>query len=94
MAKPCSAPISARATIPRKARRPTSQTKYLKAQQLALFQVIKQRDQDQQARQRVQKALDKLRPKAIYLGLKSVRNLQLSPDGRFVTYSLGAGAGQ
>lgn len=68
---------------------PTDQSeKYLKAQQLALFQVIRQRDQDQQDRQRVQKALNKLRAKAIYLGLKTVRNLQLSPDGRFVTYSL------
>ncbi|WP_223284853.1 hypothetical protein [Hymenobacter qilianensis] len=68
---------------------PTDQSeKYLKAQQLALFEVIKQRDKDQQDRQRVQKALNKLRPKAIYLGLKTVRNLQLSPDGRFVTYSL------
>lgn len=62
--------------------------KYLRAQQLALFEVLRQRDQDQKARERQQKALAKLRPKAIYLGQQSVRNLQLSPDGRYVTYTL------
>ncbi|UOR05272.1 prolyl oligopeptidase family serine peptidase [Hymenobacter aerilatus] len=62
--------------------------KFLKAQQLALFDIIRQRDQDAKARERVQKALSKLRPKPIYLGQQSVRSLQLSPDGRYVTYSL------
>jgi len=62
--------------------------RYLRAQQLALFDVIRQRDQDQKARDRQQKALAKLRPKAIYLGQQVVNNLQLSPDGRYVTYTL------
>ncbi|UYZ58823.1 prolyl oligopeptidase family serine peptidase [Hymenobacter latericus] len=62
--------------------------KYLRAQQLALFQVIKQREQDREARERLQKALAKLRPKPIYLGNQTVENLRLSPDGRYVTYSL------
>ncbi|MBF9237064.1 prolyl oligopeptidase family serine peptidase [Hymenobacter sp. BT683] len=64
--------------------------KFLKAEQLALFEVIRQRDQDVKAREKQQKALAKLRPKAIYLGSKTVEDLQLSPDGRFVTYSLQA----
>ncbi|OON71131.1 S9 family peptidase [Hymenobacter sp. CRA2] len=63
--------------------------KYLRAQQLALFQVIRGREQDRLARERQQKALAKLRPKAIYLGTQTVENLQLSPDGRYVTYTLG-----
>ncbi|WP_022822024.1 S9 family peptidase [Hymenobacter norwichensis] len=62
--------------------------KYLRAQQLALFEVLRQRDQDLKARERQQKALAKLRPKAIYLGQQTVRDLQLSPDGRYVTYTL------
>ncbi|MBG8553389.1 S9 family peptidase [Hymenobacter guriensis] len=62
--------------------------KFLKAQQLALFQVIRQRDQDAKARERAQKALLRLRPKGIWLGNKTVENLQLSPDGRYVTYTL------
>ncbi|UOQ72585.1 S9 family peptidase [Hymenobacter cellulosilyticus] len=62
--------------------------KFLRAQQLALFDVIKQRDQDQKARQRQQKATARLNPKAIWLGQQTVQNLQLSPDGRFVTYRL------
>ncbi|GAB2949689.1 prolyl oligopeptidase family serine peptidase [Hymenobacter coalescens] len=62
--------------------------KYLRAQQLALFQVIRQREQDRLARERQQKALAKLRPKPIYLGNQTIESLQLSPDGRYVTYSL------
>ncbi|TGD81454.1 prolyl oligopeptidase family serine peptidase [Hymenobacter wooponensis] len=62
--------------------------KFLKAQQLALFDIIKQKDQDVKARQRQQKALARLRPKAIWLGQQSARNLRLSPDGRYVTYTL------
>ena len=79
----------------RKGPKPTSPTptdkaeRYLRAQQLALFDVVRVRDQDRQARERQQKALARLRPKAIYLGTQSVDNLQLSPDGRYVTYTLG-----
>ncbi|OUJ75105.1 S9 family peptidase [Hymenobacter crusticola] len=62
--------------------------KFLKAQQLALFQIIRQRDQDRQAREQAQKALAKLRPKAIYTGTQNVSGIVLSPDGRYVTYRL------
>ncbi|MCB2406955.1 S9 family peptidase [Hymenobacter lucidus] len=62
--------------------------KFLRAQQLALFDVIRQRDQDQKARQRLQKAVARLSPKAIWLGTNTLENLQLSPNGRFVTYRL------
>ncbi|SNC75783.1 Dipeptidyl aminopeptidase/acylaminoacyl peptidase [Hymenobacter gelipurpurascens] len=77
----------------RRGNRPTDAStdkaeKFLKAQQLALFDIIKLKDQDAKARQRQQKALAKLRPKAIWVGQQSVRNLRLSPDGRYVTYTL------
>ncbi|MBX0291309.1 prolyl oligopeptidase family serine peptidase [Hymenobacter sp. HSC-4F20] len=62
--------------------------KFLKAQQLALFEVLRGKEQDAKARQRQQKALAKLRPKAIWLGQQTVQNLRLSPDGRYVTYTL------
>jgi dipeptidyl aminopeptidase/acylaminoacyl peptidase len=79
----------------RKGTKPASATptdraeRYLRAQQLALFDVVRLREQDRLARERQQKALARLRPKAIYLGTQSVDNLQLSPDGRYVTYTLG-----
>ena len=78
----------------RKGSKPASTTstdkaeRYLRAQQLALFEVVRLRDQDRQAQERQQKALAKLQPKAIYLGQQTVANLQLSPDGRYVTYAL------
>ncbi|GAA4356716.1 prolyl oligopeptidase family serine peptidase [Hymenobacter saemangeumensis] len=62
--------------------------RYLRAQQLALFDVVRLREQDRQARERQQKALARLQPKGIYLGTQAVTNLQLSPDGRYVTYTL------
>ncbi|SDX79606.1 S9 family peptidase [Hymenobacter psychrophilus] len=62
--------------------------KFLKAQQLALFEVLRGKDQDARARQQQQKALARLRPKAIWLGTQTVRNLRLAPDGRYVTYTL------
>ncbi|WP_400192330.1 prolyl oligopeptidase family serine peptidase [Hymenobacter sp. B81] len=68
--------------------KPDKAEQYLRAQQLALFQVVRQREQDRQARERQQKALARLRPKAIYLGNQTVENLRLSPDGRYVTYTL------
>ncbi|GAA4377733.1 prolyl oligopeptidase family serine peptidase [Hymenobacter koreensis] len=61
---------------------------FLRAQQLALFNVVRQREQDRLSREQQQKSLAKLRPKAIYLGTQTVENLRLSPDGRFVTYTL------
>ncbi|WP_375436783.1 prolyl oligopeptidase family serine peptidase [uncultured Hymenobacter sp.] len=62
--------------------------RFLRAQQLALFEVIRQRDQDQKAREKQQRLLARLRPKAIYIGQQTVRDPQLSPDGRYVTYTL------
>ncbi|UOQ79108.1 prolyl oligopeptidase family serine peptidase [Hymenobacter sp. 5516J-16] len=78
----------------RRGNRPTSgeptdkSEKFLRAQQLALFEVLRGKDQDAKARQRQQKALAKLRPKAIWLGQQTVQNLRLAPDGRYVTYTL------
>ncbi|GAB3233589.1 prolyl oligopeptidase family serine peptidase [Hymenobacter seoulensis] len=62
--------------------------KFLKAQQLALFEVLRGKEQDAKARQQLQKALARLRPKSIWLGQQVVRNLRLSSDGRYVTYTL------
>ena len=32
--------------------------------------------------------ITRLRPKAIWIGQQAIDNLQLSPDGRYVTYTL------
>lgn len=62
--------------------------KFLRAQQLVLFEVLRSKQQDRQARERQARTLARLHPKAIWIGQQVVRDVQLSPDGRFVTYVL------
>lgn len=72
------------------ARRPegrsAEQEKWLKADQLAYFEVLKRRSDNRKATEKSQKADRVKRPKEIYLDDKSADMLQLSPDGRYVTY--------
>jgi dipeptidyl aminopeptidase/acylaminoacyl peptidase len=64
------------------------QEKFLKADQLAIFGVLKERKDKKDAGKKVSEADKPARPKEIYLGDKNVSNEQLSPDGRYVTYRL------
>lgn len=66
-----------------------SQDQWLREQQLDLFQVLTERKERRDARAdflRVNRDIDTL--KSIGIGEKSLQNLQISPDGRFVTYRL------
>lgn len=64
------------------------QEHWLKAQQLELFNYLKQQDKNQKL-DSVENALNKPKGlKEIVTGNKRVSNLQISPDGRFITYSL------
>ncbi|MCJ8211780.1 prolyl oligopeptidase family serine peptidase [Mucilaginibacter sp. RS28] len=64
------------------------QDRWLKAEQLELFDVIKEKDRDQKADAADRKALQPKRLKEIAVGDQIVSMLTLSPDERYVTYRL------
>ncbi|MFD2569190.1 alpha/beta fold hydrolase [Spirosoma soli] len=70
----------------------TDEEKFLKQDQLRLSDVVKERKDKKDEGERISKADKPKRPKEIYLDDKQVVNLQLSPDGRFVTYRLSKSA--
>jgi dipeptidyl aminopeptidase/acylaminoacyl peptidase len=64
------------------------QEKWLKKDQLAYFEILKERSDNKKATEKSRRADQPTRPKEIYLEEKSVDNIQLSPDGNFITYRL------
>jgi dipeptidyl aminopeptidase/acylaminoacyl peptidase len=64
------------------------QEKWLKKDQLTYFEVLKERSDNKKATEKSRKADEPARPKEIYTEDKSVDNIQLSPDGDFITYRL------
>ncbi|MGZ3832293.1 MAG: prolyl oligopeptidase family serine peptidase [Mucilaginibacter sp.] len=65
-----------------------AQEKWLKDQQLELFDVIKERAKNDTLNAADRKALQPEKLKEIAIGDKRISNLQLSPDGRYITYRL------
>ncbi len=78
----------------RKGRKPADaeskdpQKAWLRKQQLELFQIIREQDADKKAAEKQQKADTPSQPKEIYIEEKTVDNVVLSPDERFITYRL------
>ena len=66
----------------------TEQDKWLREDQLAYFEVLKQRNMARKLSDASNKADRPKRPKEIYLDEKNLENIQLSPDGNFVIYRL------
>ncbi|MEK6782874.1 MAG: prolyl oligopeptidase family serine peptidase [Bacteroidota bacterium] len=66
----------------------SEQEKWLKADQLAYMEVLKQRSDNKKASEKMQKADRPKRPKEIYLEEKNIDNIQLSPDQKYITYQL------
>ena len=64
------------------------QEKWLQQQQVALFDIIKKQRAEEKVAQLENKKFKKKQPKEIYTGEKTVENAILSPDGKFITYSL------
>ncbi|MGF6925350.1 dipeptidyl aminopeptidase/acylaminoacyl peptidase [Chitinophaga sp. W2I13] len=65
-----------------------AEEKFLKAQQEELLQVIRDKKTKKDAAEAFDKAYDPKPLRSLYLQNKRLRDLQISPDGRFVTYSL------
>ncbi len=70
----------------------TNQEKWLKADNLAYMEVLKQRHDTRNAGEKFQKTDKVKRPKEIYLDEKNADNIQLSPDQKFITYRLSKNA--
>ena len=70
----------------------TDQDKWLKQDQLAYMQVVRERYNKQEAARKNQRAEQPDRPKEIYIDDKSVDQPRLSPDGNYVTYRLSKSA--
>ncbi|GAB3316363.1 prolyl oligopeptidase family serine peptidase [Larkinella ripae] len=68
------------------------QETWLKRDQLALFDVLKERKAKKDEGEKITKTGQPKRPKQFYTEGRTVQNPQLSPDGRFVTFSLGKSA--
>ncbi len=66
----------------------SDEEKWLESDQLALFDILRERKARKDSAKKITEAEKALRPKDIYLGDKKVSAQQLSPDGRFVTYRL------
>lgn len=64
------------------------QEDWLKKDQLSLFEVIRERKERTDATAKAVDAEKKKLAKEIYLGSKRITNLKVSPNGKFVTYSL------
>lgn len=66
-----------------------TQEPWLRNQQLDLFEVLKERKEKRDARAEfMRNHRDSVELRTIGIGEKSLQNLQISPDGRFVTYRL------
>jgi Tol biopolymer transport system component len=64
------------------------QEKWLKQDQLAYLQIIKERNDRQSATRKIQKEEQPKRPKEIYMDDKSVDQSRLTPDGNFIVFRL------
>nr|WP_295923666.1 prolyl oligopeptidase family serine peptidase [uncultured Dyadobacter sp.] len=68
--------------------KPGEQERFLKEDQLSMFEVLKERKDKKDAGKNISDAEKPTRPKEIYLGEKNVSQAKVSPDGRYVTYRL------
>jgi dipeptidyl aminopeptidase/acylaminoacyl peptidase len=72
--------------------KPNEQEAWLKKDQLALFDVLKERAEKKKETDKIQKGENQKRPKEIYLDDKNLDNQNISPNKQFITYRLGKSA--
>ena len=65
-----------------------AEEKFLKTQQLELLEIIRDKKLRKDAREAYSKAHEPKKLRSLYLKDKRLLNVQISPDGRFITYSL------
>ena len=68
------------------------QEQWLQDDQLAYFDILKLKKAQKEAREAQNDQLAPKRPKAVFLKGKNINRIQVSPDGRFVTYLLSKSA--
>jgi dipeptidyl aminopeptidase/acylaminoacyl peptidase len=68
--------------------KPNDQEKWLKNDQTELFDVLKERKAKREEGEKIAKADRPKQPKEVYLDDKILMNQQLSPDGRFVSFTM------
>ena len=66
----------------------SEQEKWLKEDQLAYFEILKQRSDSRKATEKNRKGDQPIRPKEIYIDDKNVNDIELSPDENYITYRL------
>ncbi|MBL7872876.1 MAG: S9 family peptidase [Cyclobacteriaceae bacterium] len=66
----------------------SEQEKWLKGDQLAYFEILKQRSDSRKATEKNRQGDQPSRPKEIYIDDKNVNEIELSPDENFITYRL------
>ncbi|MBE7179513.1 MAG: S9 family peptidase, partial [Mucilaginibacter polytrichastri] len=66
----------------------SAQDKWLKADQLKEFLVLRRRDSLEKAAQKEDRELKPLLPKEIATGDRALNGLQISPNGRYISYRL------
>ncbi|TSA23128.1 S9 family peptidase [bacterium] len=62
--------------------------RYLEKEQLQLFDVLRERKAEREAQRKFQEALDLKRPKPYSIGQKNASAFVLSPDERYITFTL------
>ena len=70
----------------------SEQEKWLKSDQVAYMQVLKERNTNKKLWEKNQKGDKPKRPKEIYLDDKNVDNIQVNPDGKYITYRVSKSA--
>ncbi len=66
----------------------TDQEKYLKKEEMSLFDVLKKRKDERETREKTAKLLQPKRPKEIYVQDKNVISIQISPDEKYITFRM------
>lgn len=66
----------------------TDQQRWLEADQLREFEVLRERKTKSDSSKALTKLLEIKRPKAIYLGKNRISNISVSPDQKFIHYRL------
>jgi dipeptidyl aminopeptidase/acylaminoacyl peptidase len=66
----------------------TDLQRYLEKEQLQLFEVLRERKSEREAQRKFQEALDLKRPKPYSLGQRNASSFVLSPNERYVTFTL------